>query len=297
MVKKIIKSIISLIIIALIAIFLFIIIHNANLPEISTGLATISKEEIEACNIKFEEFYGINNNEDTKKLLEICKENYVTNLEEPVKIPLVKFVVDNNEIILENDFDRDYTNIEETEYYIGLNNILEKILSNKSYKVEFKYITRIIEGTSLIGEIKITECDDAPRKFDLKDLEENRVYLEEENRDTEKVSIEVKEDSISKSGVTIVVTDKNKRIYTWDDIYTIEQKIDGNLEKVKSIKKDKKDYIVNYNVDKNNQIIFEIDWTPYYGELSSGIYRIVKLARNNGVDIEFYSNEFMIEEK
>lgn len=295
------KKIICLIIIVLITICLFTIIYNVNHPKISNALATIGKEEIKACNSKFEVFYGINNDEDTKKLLQICKEVYMTYHEEPVKIPLVKFITNNNEMILEYDFNRDfYTEEEETEYYIGLNNILENISSDKSYKVEFKYRTRIIEGTSLIGEIEITECDEAPQKFDLKELEKNHIYVEEkiEDRDTEKVNIEVKEDSISKSGVTIVVTDENKKIYTWDDFYTIEQKIDGNWKKVKSIKniKDKKDYVVNYNVDKNNQIIFEIDWTPYYGELSSGIYRIVKLARDNDGDIEFHSNEFKIEE-
>lgn len=174
------NKIICLIVIVLIAVCLFTVIYNFNHPKISNALGTIGKEEIKEHNIKFEEFYGINNYEDTKKLLKICKETYITYHEEPVKIPLVKFVTNSNEMLLEYDFERDfYTKKEETEYYICLNNILENISSNKSYKVEFKYRTHIIEGTSLIGEIDITECDEIPQKFDLKELEENRVYVEE----------------------------------------------------------------------------------------------------------------------
>jgi len=66
------------------------------------------------------------------------------------------------------------------------------------------------------------------------------------------------------------------------------------LEKIKTIENrvDEKDY----NVDENNQIIFEIDRTPYYGELSSGTYRIVKMARDSNAIIEFRSNGFIVEE-
>jgi len=177
--KKI--CIILVLIFALIIISLFIIIHNYNYQTINDGLATITKEEINEFNLKLEKFYGINSSEDIKLFLQQCINNYIDYTEEPVKVPLIIFVTDEKKVVLEHDIDKDfYVKEQDAEYYIGLNNILENILDDKTYKVEFKYSTKIIDGVSLIGEIDITEVDEKPEKFDLKELEKNRVYVEEE---------------------------------------------------------------------------------------------------------------------
>lgn len=284
---------------AIIIILIFILavafICKANFySKIDDGIG-ISKQEINVFNRKFYNFYGINSSKDIRIFLQQCIDHYCIYAEEFAKIPFIKFLSDNEEIVLEYDDSQLYGEKTEREYYIGLQNILENITDEKSYKVEFKYSTKIVDGVSLIREIDITECDEEPKKFDIQELEKNPVYIDYyiENNDPQKVNIEVKEDSISKSGVTIIVTDENRVGYTWGDEYSIEQKVKNKWKKLK-VKKDKKDEItcfVAHKVDENNQITFNIDWTLSYGELPNGTYRIVKPVSKS---VEFYSNEFEI---
>lgn len=152
------KKIAFAIIIILILIILQLIINNYNnYQKIDDGLATISGKEISNLNSKFEQFYGINKSEDLKKLLQYCIENYKYYHEEYAKVPTVKYIAEKNEITLEYEYENFYENDEETEYYVGLNKILKNISSDKLYKVEFKYMQRIIDNVSLINEIEIIE--------------------------------------------------------------------------------------------------------------------------------------------
>lgn len=93
-----------------------------------------------------------------KLLLQYCIENYEYNFEEYIKVPAINYLSKNNKIILEHNSTNINTPKKETEYYKELNNILNNISPNKSYKIEFDYDTElIIEHTSLINTIYITE--------------------------------------------------------------------------------------------------------------------------------------------
>lgn len=161
--KKVVFGIV--IILILISIVLILMnIYNYSQTEINSEL-TISKEEIHEFNLLFEKFYGINESKDIKKLLKKCIDNYIKYYEEPLKVPIVKFIAEKNELILEYELSKDYYKSpkKETEYYKGLNNILENILSDKTYKVD-------LEEVPYVRKIEITECDEKPKKFDIKEM-------------------------------------------------------------------------------------------------------------------------------
>lgn len=112
------------------------------------------------------------------------------------------------------------------------------------------------------------------------------------NRDKEKVKIEVLADTVTPSGVTIVVTDKNEDFYGWGKSYKVEQKVNGEW-KALTPRTEMIFEELAYGLDKNGQFKQEINWTRFYGELEKGIYRIVKDTYDKGY-INFYSNEFEI---
>lgn len=112
------------------------------------------------------------------------------------------------------------------------------------------------------------------------------------NRNKEKVTIEVLIDTVTSSGATIVITDKNKDSYGWGKSYKIEKKVEEEWKAIKP----KNEMIfeeIAYVLDQNGQFKQNIDWTRFYGELESGTYRIVKDTYDKGY-INFYSNEFEI---
>lgn len=109
----------------------------------------------------------------------------------------------------------------------------------------------------------------------------------------ENVKIEIIKSSINKNGMKITITDNNENPYMWNNYYIMERKNDNNWEKLEPKKEITND--INYNIDENNQITIEINWTPYYGTLEDGTYRIVKEVydKSHGY-INIHSNEFEI---
>ena len=112
-------------------------------------------------------------------------------------------------------------------------------------------------------------------------------------RSPNNVKIKIIENSISSTGVTILVTDNNKYHYAWGEQFSIQKKVDGEWQNLKYLTDLPVFSLIGYGLDKNNQLIQKIDWTDYYGELSIGKYRIIKQVYDNGY-ISLYSDEFEI---
>lgn len=111
-------------------------------------------------------------------------------------------------------------------------------------------------------------------------------------RSPNNVKIKVIDNSISSTGVTILITDNNRYHYAWGEQFSIQEKVNGQWQDLKYITDTVAFNEIAY-VLKNNQLTLKIDWTNYYGELSNGTYRIVKKVYN-GKYIDLYSNEFEI---
>lgn len=149
---------ISIIIISILILTILLLLNNyINHPKIVIGIAKITGKEISDLNSKFEEFYGTNKSEDLKKLLQYCIKNYKENFWEYIKIPKIKYITESNEILLKMESENLSENEEETEYYLGINELIENISSDKLYKVDFKYMQETFDNVSLIEEIEITE--------------------------------------------------------------------------------------------------------------------------------------------
>ena len=114
------------------------------------------------------------------------------------------------------------------------------------------------------------------------------------------VTIEIEKGSISNTGVSIVITDKSNNKYDWGSEYYLQVKKDNEWKKVNSISSGNNPKNVfnafSYKVDENHQLSQSFNWSTWYGELPSGIYRVEKPAYDNTIkeDVYFYSNEFEI---
>ena len=109
------------------------------------------------------------------------------------------------------------------------------------------------------------------------------------------VTLDIDKDTLTNTGVTVIITDNHTPHYSWGEEYTIQQNINGEWKNLTPIR----NMIVRAIaclLDNNNQYRHQINWENDYGKLSSGLYRIVKDIRNfDGSYISFYSNEFKIE--
>lgn len=114
------------------------------------------------------------------------------------------------------------------------------------------------------------------------------------NRKLENVKLEVVENSVTKTGLELIITDTSDLQYPWDNNYYLEKKVNESWEKVNPIKEAVSE-VVTYKVDENKQIKQVIDWTETYGTLESGTYRVWKNIKTPASDINVESNEFVIE--
>lgn len=114
------------------------------------------------------------------------------------------------------------------------------------------------------------------------------------------VTIRFSKNSISNTGLTIIITDKSKKEYSWGTRYFIQVKQNNEWKDLEPICSPDDPANVHtafgYTLDKNHQITQTLDWHNRYGELSYGTYRVVKIAYkvDTNTEVLFYSQEFKI---
>jgi cell division protein FtsL len=122
-------------------------------------------------------------------------------------------------------------------------------------------------------------------------VSEDKVSEEKDySIDIDKVNIEVDKSTISSKGVSIIITNNNENEISYGEEFKIQKKIDGewkNLEYLPNTVWNALAYITKGNSQTSKKLNIE----NYYGELESGIYRVVKQIGNNTI----YSDEFEIE--
>ena len=113
------------------------------------------------------------------------------------------------------------------------------------------------------------------------------------NRNTNNVTIEVDNTTISPESVTIIITDNNTEHFAWGIEFRVQKKVNEQWEDLEYVSDDLSWIDIAYEVNEDNQLTLKLDIEKYYGKLSNGIYRIVKPVYDNGY-IDIYSNEFEI---
>lgn len=123
------------------------------------------------------------------------------------------------------------------------------------------------------------------------------IYLninnEPEALDVEKISIEIKENTLTPNGATIIYTDKNNPPYGYSEWYKIEKKDNNEWIDVEVINNDYYFNDMAWELDKNGQFEKNIDWSNLYGTLSQGNYRLVKRVYDN--EYKYIYAEFQID--
>lgn len=125
----------------------------------------------------------------------------------------------------------------------------------------------------------------------LSSLNNASVTLNKDNSEynLKDVTMKLKENTLTKSGATIIITDNNKVKYTYEEYYKLEKRIDHVWYELKP----SGDVIFNemgYLVDDNNELEMNIDWSKTYGNLTSGKYRIIKRIYDG--EYKYFSLEF-----
>lgn len=113
------------------------------------------------------------------------------------------------------------------------------------------------------------------------------------SRDVGLVTLKIKQDTVTKSGLTLVITDHNDPDYGWGPGYEVLKLVNDEqwiplTSKIPMVFNE-----IAYVLDENNQWEYKIDWTNYYGELETGKYKIKKTIYDCG-NIDLYSEEFEI---
>ena len=105
----------------------------------------------------------------------------------------------------------------------------------------------------------------------LNSLNNASVTLNKDNEEytLEGVTMKLKDNTLTKSGTTIIITDNNEIKYTYEEYYKLEKRIDHIWYELKP----NSDVFFNemgYLVDDNNELEMDIDWSKTYGNLTSG---------------------------
>lgn len=112
-------------------------------------------------------------------------------------------------------------------------------------------------------------------------------------RDVSLVKFEINKETVSKTGLTVVITDYNEEPFGWGPGYEVLKLVNNEQwipveSKVPMIFNE-----IAYVLDENKQWEYKIDWTNFYGELEPGTYKLKKTVYDSG-NTDIYSNIFEI---
>ena len=125
----------------------------------------------------------------------------------------------------------------------------------------------------------------------LNSLNNASVTLKKDNKEytLEGVTMILKDNTLTKSGATIIITDTNEIKYTYEEYYKLEKRIDHVWYELKP-NSNATFNEMGYLVDDNNELEMDIDWSKVYGNLTSGKYRIIKRIYDG--EYKYFSVEF-----
>ena len=113
------------------------------------------------------------------------------------------------------------------------------------------------------------------------------------------LSLEIKANTVSESGLTVIIRNSTQNEYTFGSIYWVEKKINDKWYQVPYILENTAWSAEGYRVIENNSIEMEVNWEWINGKLSAGNYRIIKdciyLRAPGDYDKYYVSAEFIIE--
>ncbi len=120
----------------------------------------------------------------------------------------------------------------------------------------------------------------------------------EEKLQVENVSMVIKEGTLTRNGVVVIITDTNNPHYDYGNPFRIDKKEKGKWKTLKAA--DNTAFTLPaYSVDENNQLELSQSWDFMYGTLEDGEYRLVKDVCIDDAckKKEYFSVEFTINDE
>mgnify|MGYP001861189719 FL=1 len=107
------------------------------------------------------------------------------------------------------------------------------------------------------------------------------------------VTMDVKDGSLTRNGVTVIITDTNKEHYSYDEWYRIDKfEVDG-WQELEPITDDYAFTDIAWLIGEDNTLEDKVDWSDLYGELEDGRYRLVKRIYDGGA-YKYFSTDFYL---
>lgn len=115
-----------------------------------------------------------------------------------------------------------------------------------------------------------------------------------EKRSMDKVSVAIKDGTLTKEGATIVITDNNDFPYSYGEDYNLQKLENGEWKDVQQIGP----YNINdiaCEVKEDRTAEMQLNWKNIYGELEAGHYKLNLAVSQNDSSNATVSTEFDIE--
>lgn len=144
--------------------------------------------------------------------------------------------------------------------------------------ISYVYLNKHINKDEIDLNSIVTNNTTVPRSPTLEQLVNGEVdikkyYENVANRTIDNVTLKVKEDTITRTGATFILTDKNKAFCEYGSKYKIEVKKNGQWEMHSPITST---IIWDLSLGTPGTEISEVkkDWSKIYGNLKNGEYRL-----------------------
>ena len=95
------------------------------------------------------------------------------------------------------------------------------------------------------------------------------------------VTVELKEETISNTEATIIITDRSSGRYSWGADYFLQVKEKNKWKDLKSISYNNPEDVTiafEYKLDENNQLIQRLNWNIRYGKLKKRYIQNCKIS-------------------
>ena len=165
-------------------------------------------------------------------------------------------------------------------------------------KENLNYVLETAEENSKLNA-RISELEEKENISTATNMSTSNMVLENEKEqnysvDTNKVTIEIDENTITPTSISIIITNNNENEIGYGDEFKIQNKINGEWKDLEYLP-DTAWNAIAHIIKGNSQASQKLDIEYYYGKLNKGTYRVIKtIFTPNGKNIDIYSNEFEV---
>ena len=147
-----------------------------------------------------------------------------------------------------------------------------------------------INGESNVEESTVNNIEKYTNEIEVSNeptdiIKDNIKKSSNNNQSLDKVTMSIKNDSISKTSLILEITDLNEEPYYWGRWFRIDKKENDIWSEVEQ------EQISTFTADavsnKTGKLELEVNWRSIYGQLEAGEYRVVKILDNTELYCEF----------